>query len=57
LKASAHWLRHSFGTHAAAQMELAIVRDWLGHSSIQTTSMYVHTERDRRHEAARKMFP
>jgi site-specific recombinase XerD len=54
--ASAHWLRHSFGSHAAETMDLAIVRDWLGHASIATTSIYVSTERSKRHEAAKSLF-
>ena len=54
--ASAHWLRHSFGSHAAETMDLAIVRDWLGHASLATTSVYVSTERSKRHEAAKSLF-
>ena len=55
-RASAHWMRHSFGTHAAETMDLAIVRDWLGHASLSTTSMYINTERAKRHEAAKAFF-
>jgi site-specific recombinase XerD len=48
--ASAHWLRHTGGTHMLeGGMNLLSVRDNLGHSSIATTNQYAHTEDDRRH--------
>lgn len=48
--ASAHWLRHTAGTHmAATAMDLRHVRDNLGHESLTTTSIYLHTEDDVRH--------
>ena len=38
-----HKLRHSFACHCLQhQMDLATLRDTLGHSSIQTTEQYVH---------------
>ncbi|MDR5763312.1 tyrosine-type recombinase/integrase [Caballeronia sp. LZ035] len=50
-KASAHWLRHSAGTHMAdRQLDLRMVRDNLGHASLTTTSIYLHTDDDRRHQ-------
>jgi integrase len=49
-------MRHTFGSHAAETMDLAIVRDWLGHASLATTSVYVSTERSKRHEAAKSLF-
>lgn len=55
-RASAHWMRHSFGTHATETMDLAIVPDWLGHASLSTTSMHISTERAKRHEAAKAFF-
>jgi site-specific recombinase XerD len=49
-KASAHWLRHSAGSHMADQrVDLRLVRDNLGHSSLTTTSLYLHIDDDRRH--------
>jgi site-specific recombinase XerD len=49
-RASAHWLRHSAGSHMAdQQVDLRLVRDNLGHSSITTTSQYLHVDDDRRH--------
>ncbi|GAB5096691.1 tyrosine-type recombinase/integrase [Caballeronia sp. LZ001] len=49
-KASAHWLRHSAGSHMADQkVDLRLVRDNLGHASLATTSLYLHMDDDRRH--------
>lgn len=50
-KASAHWLRHTAGSRLAAYKDVNLqqVRDTLGHSSLTTTSMYVHTEENERH--------
>jgi integrase/recombinase XerD len=49
-QASAHWLRHSAGSHMAdQQVDLRLVRDNLGHASLTTTSQYLHVEDDRRH--------
>jgi integrase/recombinase XerD len=40
-QASAHWLRHSAGSHMAdQQVDLRLVRDNLGHASLTTTSQY-----------------
>ena len=49
-RASAHWLRHTAGSHMADQaMDLRHVRDNLGHESLTTTSGYLHTADDARH--------
>ena len=49
-QASAHWLRHSAGSHMAdQQVDLRLVRDNLGHASLSTTSLYLHADDDRRH--------
>jgi site-specific recombinase XerD len=51
-KASAHWLRHSHGSHALngrpgeAGVPIQVVQNNLGHASIGTTSGYLTTERD-----------
>ena len=50
-KASTHWLRHTAGTHQSDRMDLKNVRDNLGHENIATTSVYVHTAEDARHDA------
>jgi len=48
-QASAHWLRHSAGSHMADQeVDLRLVRDNLGHASLTTTSQYLHVDDDRR---------
>ncbi|RDJ97667.1 tyrosine-type recombinase/integrase [Cupriavidus lacunae] len=50
--ASAHWLRHTAGSHMTdQQVDLRFVRDNFGHSSLSTTSGYLHSEEDARHEA------
>jgi integrase len=49
-RASAHWLRHTAGSHQAdGGVDLRTIRDNLGHVSLNTTSMYLHTEDDSRH--------
>ena len=50
-QASAHWLRHTAGTHQSDTLDLKLVRDNLGHSNIATTSIYLHSEDDARHDA------
>ncbi|MEM5388316.1 tyrosine-type recombinase/integrase [Paraburkholderia phymatum] len=51
-RASAHWLRHTAGSHQAdGGVDLRTVRDNLGHASLNTTSLYLHAEDDARHAA------
>jgi len=48
--ASAHWLRHTAGSHMSNKgADLRHVRDNLGHESISTTSGYLHSTDDARH--------
>jgi site-specific recombinase XerD len=43
---SAHWLRHSHGSHALDRgANIVTVRDTLGHASIATTNKYLHSKR------------
>lgn len=50
--ASTHWLRHTAGTHMTdAGIDVKTVRDNFGHATISTTSIYVHSEDDARHDA------
>ncbi|WP_020654125.1 tyrosine-type recombinase/integrase [Massilia niastensis] len=50
LQASAHWLRHTAGSHMANHdLDLRHVRDNLGHESISTTNTYLHASDDARH--------
>jgi len=41
-KVSPHWLRHAHASIAAEKAPLHVVQQSLGHSSIQTTSRYLH---------------
>ena len=50
-KASTHWMRHTAGSHQSERIDLKVVRDNLGHANIATTSIYVHSEDDARHDA------
>jgi site-specific recombinase XerD len=49
-RASTHWLRHTTGTHMSESLDVKVVRDHLGHENLATTSLYVHTEEDARHD-------
>jgi len=49
-RASAHWMRHSAGSHMAdGDIDLRLIRDNLGHASLTTTSLYLHADDDQRH--------
>lgn len=49
---SAHWIRHTAGSHMANQgVDVRIIRDTLGHASISTSNIYLHTEAEQRHQA------
>lgn len=55
-QASAHWLRHTAGSHMAnSDVDLRHVRDNLGHESISTTSNYLHSSDDVRHKETEKL--
>ena len=50
-QASAHWLRHTAGSHMAnTSVDLRHVRDTLGHASISTTSGYLHAPDNARYD-------
>jgi site-specific recombinase XerD len=50
MQASAHWMRHTAGSHMANNdVDLRHVRDNLGHESISTTNTYLHSSDDARH--------
>jgi len=56
-RASAHWLRHTAGSSMADnQIDLRIVRDHLGHDSIATTNIYLHTDDDLRYRELEARF-
>jgi site-specific recombinase XerD len=47
--ATPHWMRHTHATHALARgAELTAVRDNLRHTSIATTSIYLHGDKLKR---------
>ncbi|UUZ66523.1 tyrosine-type recombinase/integrase (plasmid) [Polaromonas sp. P1-6] len=50
-QASTHWMRHTAGIHLSGKADLKVVRDNLGHANISTTSIYLHSEDDARHDA------
>ena len=42
-RASIHTLRHSYATHLVeAGIHLKLIQQYLGHTSLQTTTIYVH---------------
>ncbi|NOU22237.1 MAG: site-specific integrase [Methyloglobulus sp.] len=57
-KASAHWLRHSYGSYLAndRQVPLAYIRDELGHANISTTSLYLNTDAKQRQKVVSDAF-
>jgi integrase/recombinase XerD len=50
-QASTHWLRHTAASHLSERADLKVVRDNLGHANLSTTSIYLHSEEDARHDA------
>ena len=47
LEASPHWFRHSSASHSLeAGAKIHVVRDTLGHASVQTTDKYLHSSPD-----------
>lgn len=49
-EATTHWLRHSCFSHLAkATGDLVMIKSLAGHSKIETTSRYLHTENDELH--------
>ncbi|WP_446812221.1 tyrosine-type recombinase/integrase (plasmid) [Methylomonas sp. 2BW1-5-20] len=57
-KASAHWLRHSYGSYLAndKQVPLTYIRDELGHADISTTSLYLNTDAKQRQKVVSEAF-
>ncbi|WP_310463074.1 phage integrase family protein [Sphaerotilus sp.] len=44
LKASTHWLRHTFANEAIKQMQPQVLQSLLGHSDLRVTSVYVKAQ-------------
>jgi site-specific recombinase XerD len=56
-KASTHWLRHTYGTHAIARkVALTVVQGNMGHAAITTTQKYLTAEDAVRARATRDAF-
>ncbi|PJX19950.1 integrase (plasmid) [Advenella sp. S44] len=53
---SPHWLRHTFASILVKTTPLAQIRDMLGHASINTTSLYLGTEKEEGEKAMEKAF-
>ncbi|CAE6862620.1 Tyrosine recombinase XerC [Paraburkholderia aspalathi] len=53
---SAHAFRHTFGTQAIKQMPPNVVQSILGHTSLQTTSIYTRAERQQMLDAAGRFY-
>ena len=54
---SPHAFRHTFGTRAAdANMPLHVIRNMLGHFSLQTTTIYVQAEKQRMMREATEFY-
>lgn len=50
-KASAHWFRHSAGSHLAADgVDLVKLRDTMRHDDISTSNQYLHTDLVKMHK-------
>ncbi len=55
-KASAHWLRHSYGTYLVKSgCAIEKVKELMGHSDISTTMIYVHIAKNDLHTSARNL--
>ena len=47
-RASTHWMRHTFARQSAASdVPLEVLQQALGHTSLNTTCVYLNTERTR----------
>ena len=52
-KASAHWLRHSYGTYLVKSgCPIEKVKSLMGHSDISTTMIYVNIDKNDLHSSA-----
>lgn len=56
MSASTHWLRHTYGTHAAETMPTDVLQVQMGHASPATTAIYNKAEMARRYAAIEDAF-
>lgn len=52
---SPHIFRHSFGFNHAEKADISTLRDLLGHENIMTTSIYAHSDLDRKEKAIERV--
>lgn len=58
LKGTIHTLRHTFGAHlASAGVSIYVIRDLMGHASVETTSIYAHLAPEALGDAVEKLPP
>ncbi|MDH7911335.1 tyrosine-type recombinase/integrase [Winogradskyella sp. SYSU M77433] len=55
-KSSSRGLRHGFAVHAVSHAPLTMVRKWLGHSSLETTAIYLDVVGKEEREIAEKLW-
>lgn len=55
-KACSMGLRHSFAVHAVSKAPLSQVQKWMGHASIQTTTIYLNVGGDEERKWAEPMW-
>ncbi|WP_299111455.1 tyrosine-type recombinase/integrase [uncultured Winogradskyella sp.] len=56
VKGSSRGLRHGFAVHAVSHVPLTMVRKWLGHSSLETTAIYLDVTGKEEREIAKKLW-
>jgi integrase/recombinase XerD len=47
---SPHWMRHTAASHLGSKVDVITLRDNMGHESIATSNIYMHTEDEKRHD-------
>lgn len=56
VKSSSRGLRHGFAVHAVSHAPLPMVSKWLGHSSLETTAIYLDIVGEEEREIAEKLW-